>query len=66
MRVHYRVIVVAQVGNRASIAARALEYADALPVSQQPLVKIVDDAGVLGEKGLQKRVGVIRRDFFAD
>jgi len=43
-----------------------LENANALSVSQQAFVKIVDGARILGEEGLQEGMRCIGRDFFAD
>jgi len=63
---HYRFIVVAQIGEHAFVAAWMLEHANALAVSQQALVKIVNGAGILREEGLQKGMGGIGCDFFAD
>jgi len=66
LRFHDRVIVVAQISNRALVAAWALEDADALPMAQQRLVEIVDGAGVLWKQGLQEIVRGIGSNLFAN
>jgi hypothetical protein len=40
--------------------------ADVLSMAQQGLVKIVDDAGILWQQGLQEGMGGIGCDFLAD
>ena len=56
---HYRLVVIAQIGNRAFIAPWSLKDADALAVPQQTLVEVVNGAGILREKHLQKSMSGI-------
>ncbi len=46
---HHRLIVIAQIGDRAFIAVWSVINTNALPVSQQSFMEIVDDPGILGE-----------------
>jgi hypothetical protein len=63
---HHRLIIVAQVGDRAFLTARALEDANALAMAQERFMEIVDGAGVLWKQGLQEIVSGIGCDFLAD
>ena len=59
-------MVIAQVGNRAFVAARALVHANALPMAQQRIVKVVDRARIIGQQGLKQIMGRICRHFLPD
>ena len=63
---HDGFIVVAQVGERAFVAARAFKHAHALPVPQQGFVEIVDGAGILRQESLQKGMSVVGCDLLAN
>lgn len=65
-RVHYHLIVVAQIGERAFVAAGMLKDADALAVAEEGFMEIVDRAGILREQGLQEGVGGFSAHFFPD
>jgi hypothetical protein len=47
-------IVVAQIGDGALVAVRALEDAGALPMPQHGLMEIVDDSGILRNRACNR------------
>lgn len=51
---------------KALLVARTLIHTNALPMPQQPFVKIVVEAHVLGEQRLQEGMRILRCDFFSD
>ena len=54
---YHCLIVIAEIGKIALFAARTLEDADALAVTQEGFVEVVDAASVVGQQGLQEFVG---------
>jgi len=66
LQFHYRVIVITEIGEHTFVTARPLKHADALTESKQPFMKVVDDAGILGEERLQEIMGSISSHFFPD
>ena len=63
---HHRFIVIAQVGQGTLVTTGVFIHADALPMAQQGFVKIVDDAGIPWQQGLQEGMGRVGGDFLAD
>ncbi len=49
---HHRFIIITHIRDHTLVAARMLIDADALPVAQQALVKVVDGAGLLRQQRL--------------
>ncbi len=63
---HHCVVIVAQVSQYALIAAWVVVDANALAMSQQPFMEVVDCLRVRWEQGLQQLMGCISSHLFSD